>query len=131
MIVTGFYAAILALANMYLILNVVRLRRQERISIGDGGNESLSRAMRVHGNFIETVPLALILIGLTELNGAHFLIVHFLGSLLLLGRASHVYGMRSASAPGKFRFYGMVMTINVYVIGAIICFYYALMTAFA
>ena len=45
--------------------------------------------MRRHANFVEYVPLALILIGLLEFNGVASNYIHYLGAALLLGRVLH------------------------------------------
>ena len=60
-----------------------------RTSFLDGGDEILLRRMRSHGNFVEYVPFALLLIGLAELNGAPTMYVHGMGALLLLSRVVH------------------------------------------
>jgi uncharacterized membrane protein YecN with MAPEG domain len=58
---------------------VGRVRGGTRISIGDGGNVEVVAAMRRHVNFIEFVPLLLVLIGLPEMNGAAPTVIHGLG----------------------------------------------------
>ena len=49
------YLAILALLYSGLSLVVVALRARNDIPFGDGGNDALHRAIRAHGNFIESV----------------------------------------------------------------------------
>lgn len=56
------YAALLALIFVFLSVRTLRLRRTLQIGIGDGGNTEMLRAMRVHSNFSEYVPISLILI---------------------------------------------------------------------
>ena len=46
----------LSLHYYKLFLNVVKLRRQTKVSIGFN-NKKLERAIRAHSNFCETVPL--------------------------------------------------------------------------
>jgi len=67
--VVPFYASLLALLYFYLSVRVIRTRRQEQISLGDHRNARLLRAIRVHSNFAEYVPLALIQITFVELRG--------------------------------------------------------------
>ena len=62
------YASILALLFVALSVRTLRLRRSLRIAIGDAGSETMLRAMRVHSNFAEYVPLSLILIYLSKLR---------------------------------------------------------------
>src|SRR5258708_29645303 len=59
-------AGLLGLLAVALLSNVGRLRGKTRIFIGDGGNAELITAMRVQANFVENVPLALILIWLVS-----------------------------------------------------------------
>ena len=127
--VTGIYAALLALMQVLLTLRGVAIRRKDHVSIGDGGDETLARRMRVHGNFIETVPIALILILIAELGGAPLWTIHILGVLLTGGRIIHAIGLSSPKGFGKFRFYGMVTTINAIILAALLCLWLAALTA--
>jgi uncharacterized membrane protein YecN with MAPEG domain len=67
--IVPFYASLLAALCIVLAARVIRIRRQERIPIGDGNNVRLQRAMRVHANFAEYVPLAVILFTFVEMQG--------------------------------------------------------------
>ena len=60
--VTALYASLLALVFLGLSFNIIRLRRLLRVGVGDGGEKELSKAIRIHGNFSEYMPLALILL---------------------------------------------------------------------
>ena len=51
-----FYAAILALLYVCLSARTIGFRRKSRVSIGDGGDQELLRAIRMHANFAEYVP---------------------------------------------------------------------------
>ena len=64
------YAALLALMYIYLAIRVMMARRDAGVSIGSGGNRMLERRIRVHGNFAEYVPIALILLVLMEMRGS-------------------------------------------------------------
>ena len=70
MTITPIYAAVLGILFCLPSLNVVRARGATKISLGDGGDTVLSRHIRAHGNFVEYVPLSLILILLIEEAGA-------------------------------------------------------------
>ena len=83
--ITGMYAGILALFFVALSVRTLRTRRRNQIAVGDGGNSEMLRAMRVHGNFAEYAPLALLLIALVESNGAGANWVHALGTALVVG----------------------------------------------
>jgi uncharacterized membrane protein YecN with MAPEG domain len=71
------------------------------------------RAMRVHANFSEYVPLALFLIYLTLLQGASDFIIHFLMLTLFVGRISHAYGVSQTKENFFFRVSGMALTFTV------------------
>jgi len=107
------YAAILAILFVALSVRTLLLRRSLKIGIGDAGNARMLRAMRVHSNFAEYVPLCLILLCLAELQGARPVLVHCLGICLLLGRLSHAYGVSQANENYNFRVAGMAMTFTV------------------
>ena len=113
------YAAVLALFFVFLSFRVIRSRGRERVSLGDGGSALLQRRMRVHGNFAEYVPLALLLIAFFELQGGADLRVHILCLLLLLGRLVHAYGTGSAPQKMPLRVAGMVMTFAALVGSAV------------
>jgi uncharacterized membrane protein YecN with MAPEG domain len=63
--ITALYAGLLALILVVLSARVIRGRVTDKISLGDGGG-TFSTRLVAHGNLIEFVPLALILIGLLE-----------------------------------------------------------------
>lgn len=56
------YASLLALFYVYLSARTIGLRRIAKISIGDGGDDSLLRAIRMHANFYEYAALTLVLL---------------------------------------------------------------------
>ncbi|HBN22723.1 MAG TPA: hypothetical protein DD412_05740 [Holosporales bacterium] len=89
MVITALYAAFLTLFYLVLSANVSRLRLKHRISLGAGELPKLERAMRAHGNFIEYVPLILILMGLLESLGGSAIALHLIGSFLFIARLSH------------------------------------------
>src|ERR1044071_2914874 len=62
--ITGFYLALLGLIYAALALQVVRLRRGNRVIFGDGENARLRSAIRVHANFIEYVPIIALLVAM-------------------------------------------------------------------
>ena len=93
MSVTPVYAGLLALLFIFLSVRVIGMRRSARVALGDGGNPALLRRQRVHGNFAEYVPLALILMALAELQNPPGWMIHAIGIPLLLGRAAHAYGV--------------------------------------
>jgi uncharacterized membrane protein YecN with MAPEG domain len=95
------YLAVLALLYSVLALIVVALRAKNNIPFGDGGNESLHRAIRAHGNFIEWVPLASLLVASVEALGEPRLLIHLLMGALLIARVLHpiAFASKLGSAP--------------------------------
>ncbi len=98
-----------ALINIWLGVRIGQVRQAEKISIGDGGNEKLTARMRAQANFIENVPLVLILIVLIEMatdaatdtpgHGPIWLWV--VAALFMLGRVAHALGMDGSFKQGR------------------------------
>jgi len=107
------YASLLAVLFVYLSIRTIRLRRTLSIGLGHADNPLMLRAMRVHANFAEYVPLALLLIFLVETSAANVLFVHALGAALLIARLSHAYGVSQHPENFKFRVFGMATTFTV------------------
>ena len=91
---TALYAGILAIIAVYLGSIPGRMRGRMKISVGDGGYPDMVLAMRRHANFVEWVPLAIILIGLLEFNGAPKLAIHGFGVALVAFRICHAVGLQ-------------------------------------
>lgn len=117
--ITPVYAALLALFYLRLSIRVIKQRRSAKVSVGDGGNADLTRAMWVHANFAEYTPLALLLIAFNEAMGAPGLAVHLLCLMLVTGRGLHFLGIRSAEAPMQYRRNGMMLTFATLALGAL------------
>jgi len=116
---TALYAALLALIYIYLSVAVVRQRRRFQVALGDGGHGPLQRAIRVHANFAEYVPLALLVLFLAEYSRMQPALVHVLGIMLLCARISHAFGVSKEPEPLKFRVLGMVLTFSVLLLSAL------------
>lgn len=121
--IVSIYAALLF---VMLSVRTLRLRGRLRIAIGDAGNEPMLRAMRVHSNFAEYVPLGLLLIALVELGQAPSLLVHALGLLLLGGRIVHAWGVSRSPENFRFRIVGMALTFATLLLAALYLLYAAL-----
>jgi len=119
--VTTLYAGILGLIYVGLSAYVIKGRFQYRVSLGDGGQEALTRRIRAHGNFIEYVPFAVILIILAEFEGISEMTIHGLGGFLVLGRFMHIMGVVYPQTSFICRRGGMVITFGVIVLSSILC----------
>ncbi len=104
--ITALYAGILGIMCIAIAFQAGRIRGQTKISIGHGENPELLLAMRRHSNFIEFVPLSLLLIALLEINGAPSLAVHLLAGGLVVFRACHALGLKADSIEGPLRAVG-------------------------
>ncbi len=111
--ITPIYAALLGLILLVLSVQTIRLRRRFQVAVGAGGEPLLERAMRVHANFCEYVPIAVVLLFFFErLVGAGWW-VHVLGVFLVTGRILHAYGVRRVDEDLRLRITGMSLTFVV------------------
>lgn len=118
-VVTAGYAAALGLLQLVLSMWVVLGRWSYKVSLGDGGHKEMNRRIRVHGNFTEYVPLALVLALLTELGGLDGRWPHAVGGLLVGGRVLHAAGLLRRGGPSPGRFVGMTLTYAALLVGSI------------
>jgi len=116
--VTLLAAGLLGLMYMGLTFNVVRYRLRTKTMLGDGGNAALNVAIRTHANFMEYVPIALILLGGIEAAGAPHALVLVLAAALVVGRLLHPFGM-TRPAPNVFRAGGAMGTWGVILVASI------------
>lgn len=91
--VSALYIVLSTLMLIKLSIDVSRLRVQYQIAFGDGGFYELQTAIRVHGNAVEYVPIAMLLLVMMEMNGANGWMIHLCGIILLAGRLLHYYGL--------------------------------------
>ncbi len=118
--ITGLYASLLALLLLALGFRVVRLRWRTKTGIGDGGDRGLARAIRVHGNAIEYVPIALVLLLVAELGGANPALLHGCGIGLVAARILHATGLSRTSGASPERIAGTVATFTVITVLAVV-----------
>ena len=109
--ITSLYAGILGLLLVALSIRVVVVvRGKGNVGYGDGGQPSFATVVRGQGNFIEYVPLAIILMGIIELGGAGKTLLHALGAALVVARVLHPMGLREEPGPTLFRVVGTAGT---------------------
>jgi uncharacterized membrane protein YecN with MAPEG domain len=123
--ITAFYASLLAFFFLLLSARVIVQRREDRMELGADDSSELFRRARVHANFAEYVPLALILLALTESLKAPSSVIHLLAICLVAGRLLHAYGLSQTPHILKWRTVGMVLTLTVIGIAALLCFTFA------
>jgi uncharacterized membrane protein YecN with MAPEG domain len=120
------YVGLFGILLIVLSLRVSFVRRDARIALGDGDNEVLQRRIRAHGNFVEFVPIALLLLALAEHTGLGSLFVHIFGIVLLAGRISHAYGICQTNEVFIFRMVGTLATLTVIGLLSLYCIWSAL-----
>jgi uncharacterized membrane protein YecN with MAPEG domain len=108
--ITALYAGILALIVVALGINVTVHRVKLGVSLGDRGNTQMLRMIRLHGNAVEYIPLALLLMLSYEINGGWHLALHIAGIALVLGRTLQTWGMWNTEIPGFGRRAGQTLT---------------------
>ena len=110
--ITLLAAGIAALINCWLAIRCGRRRMKENVAHGDGGNDSLQRAMRAQSNFIEYTPIVLILVFALEITGHSGWLLGVAAGLFLAGRILHAIGL-DADKPGMLRMIGMMCTLPI------------------
>ena len=116
--ITPIYAGVLALMFVVLSFRVIGRRRAAQVRVGDGSDILLQRRLRVHGNFAEYVPIALVLMLLLELQGKSDIVIHVVGALLIIGRVMHAIGLGREPDLMRCRVLGMVLTFIALIVGA-------------
>lgn len=118
--ITPIYAALLGLLMLVLSGRVIASVRAKGVGIGDGGDAENLVIIRSHANFIEYVPMILLLIAFAEAGGASDAWIHGLGGTLLVGRILHPLGMSSSPEPKPARFIGTLATLLALLIASIL-----------
>ena len=109
--ITALYAVLLAAIGLYLMVKVAMIRGKTGISILHGDNMELAQAVRRHGNFIESVPLVLILMAVVEANGGNGILLHASGAVLVLARIAQPIGLRHDRLIHPLRVLGTAGTV--------------------
>ena len=121
--ITAAYLGILALLYLVLGLKVSRLRRSEKVLFGDGGNIKLRSAIRAHANFVEYVPIIVLMVAMLEMSGMPAMRVHLLMGALLIARVLHPLGMYVGPRTLQFQIYrvgGITLNWLVLVVAAVL-----------
>ncbi len=125
-VIVTFYAGLNGLIALVLAVLVVRLRVQTKTDLGSGGHPALERAIRAHGNFIEYVPLILLLLLLLELCETRRIVLHGLGAALTLGRILHAWGLHTTAGESAGRLAGITLTWATLAIAAVLAIVHGL-----
>lgn len=120
MTVSMITASLLGILLLFLSGYVVAGRVKFKIDMGDGGNEQMRQRIRTQANFVEYVPLALILIILVEVDkiGPGWLPTA-MAATLIVARLWHAQGLLSNPGESAGRFMGTNLTGLVILVGAV------------
>lgn len=116
--ITALYSIPLAVIMVGLSAHVTMLRAKAGISIMDGGNAHLAERIRRHGNFVENVPFALLLMLIGELLGTSSGWLHAIGILLVVSRIVHPFGIKHDQPANPIRIAGSSATTIATLIAA-------------
>lgn len=108
--VTGLYTALLAIWLLLLSFRVIQLRWKHRVGVGHGDVSELDKAVRIHGNFTEYIPIAIVLLAVTEVGGLSDFWLHVFGATLVIGRVFHAIGLAKTKGTSLPRQIGMMST---------------------
>lgn len=109
-VLTALYGGILGVLALLLAINVVGGRVKYRVDIGDGGKNEMTRRVRAFGNFVEYVPLVVVLLALGEMLGSPKWLIHATGIAIVLGRLFHAWGLNKTTGTSAGRFIGTNLT---------------------
>lgn len=108
--VTALYASFFTIL-VIILSNIVSAKRSNAgISILHGDDLDLALWVRRHGNLVENIVLALILMGLCEARGMPPVWLHAMGILLLVARILHVIGLDAHRVMSPVRLAGGIGT---------------------
>jgi uncharacterized protein len=117
---TLLFAGLCALLQCGLTSLVIVRRAKTGVDLLDGGDVTLLRRIRAHGNFSETAPMTLLLLALLEMSGLASTWLWALGIGLLLGRLLHAWSLLTTNAAWNRRG-GMVLTLAVLSAQGVLC----------
>ena len=112
------WSALLALLIIGLAANISYLRITRKVSLGDHGDRYINRALRAHGNAVEFIPLALVLLFSYAVLGGSAAMIHIFGGALFISRIAHAWGMLAKATTlrrqiGAFVTYVIVIVLAV------------------
>lgn len=111
LLITAFFSSILALIFYKLSINVIRLRRKYKVSLGSSKKyKDLDQAIRAHGNLSEFLPIGLILLACLEVNHLPKIVVFMCGLFFLIGRYLHASSFLKEEIDSANRILGMQIT---------------------
>jgi uncharacterized membrane protein YecN with MAPEG domain len=113
--ITIFYTGFFGVFYFLLSVNVIRNRWLEKKGLGHDVNpkSGLFKAVRIHGNFMEYVPLLLLLMALDEMTIRGGTYLHAIGISLFMARLFHYFGISKTHLVSWQRSAGVCITFLV------------------
>lgn len=121
--ITLLYASLLTILAIFLAIKVGMNRVDTNIMTGEGESFMLLQSVRAHGNLIEYAPLALILLALLEMQNLSDSMLHLCGSLFILVRILHAYGVTISRESTPYRLVGALGTWLIMLIMSLVGIY--------
>lgn len=119
--ITPIFAAIAGFMLIFLSFGTIKVRKSQKIALGDNESIELKKWIRAHGNFTEYAPLTLILLFIAEYMKVSKLEIALAGTLFIVSRFLHAYSLTKdekyengqITQTPKFRMMGMILTFLV------------------
>ncbi len=116
--VTGLYAGILAFIFIGLVFRIIAQRLKYKA--GDGGVDDIGHALRVHANFVEIIPIILIMMFLMEQDGMPPWFLHIYGIVLIVSRLFYAWNVTMGDGRSTERMYGVILRLSLLAIGGVV-----------
>jgi uncharacterized membrane protein YecN with MAPEG domain len=110
--ITILLSSALAIWLFVLSWNVIKGRRANQVSLGDGGDEDMQRRVRAQANLTEYAPIFLIMLAASEVQGGNTIVLSILALIFFAGRIAHGYAFAFTTGSMKLRVRGMIMTLT-------------------
>ncbi|MDB3935718.1 MAPEG family protein [Granulosicoccus sp.] len=121
-VVTSILALIMLPLTVIVTFKRIEIGKQSgnltEADIGDYPDDGLKRRRRAFGNFVEYVPMCLIMLALMETAQGKSLTLWVVGIALIVGRVIHIFGTLFANNP-LVRASGMMLTYIAFVTPAL------------
>lgn len=104
--ITSLYAALYTIVFLVLATHVTMRRTETGVSILHGDDMKLALRIRRHGNFVEHIPLVLLLMAFAETRGFPGLWLHVIGLVVLASRLAHAAGLSITNSKAALRIIG-------------------------
>jgi uncharacterized membrane protein YecN with MAPEG domain len=109
--ITSITAMIASVIILTLTIRVIRFRRRDGVVLGDNNDRALAKAIRGQANATEQVPIALIVMGLAEIQGGYAPLLALAAVCLIVGRCMHGIYFAYHGTHWRLRFFGMWLTL--------------------